>query len=217
MMEYNHILVRFGELTTKGKNRKTFIQKLFQNTKEALLRFEHLTYELTYDRLYILLNGEDQKEVTEVLKHVFGILSFSLAIKVPTELEAIKEAASFLVEKTEGQTFKIDTKRNDKNFPMTSPEISRSVAGYIFHHTQKDLSVDVHHPDIGIRIELRQKDSYVMNDVIHGAGGYPVGIGGKALLMLSGGIDSPVAGYLTMKRGVVIECIHFASPHKSYF
>lgn len=212
MMEYNHILVRFGELTTKGKNRKTFIQKLFQNTKEALLRFEHLTYELTYDRLYILLNGEDQKEVTEALKHVFGILSFSLAIKVPTELEAIKEAASFLVEKTEGQTFKIDTKRNDKNFPMTSPEISRSVAGYIFHHTQKDLSVDVHHPDIRIRIELRQKDSYVMNDVIHGAGGYPVGIGGKALLMLSGGIDSPVAGYLTMKRGVEIECIHFASP-----
>ena len=79
-MEYNHILVRFGELTTKGKNRKTFIQKLFQNTKEALLRFKHLTYELTYDRLYILLNGEDQKEVTEALKHVFGILSFSLAI-----------------------------------------------------------------------------------------------------------------------------------------
>lgn len=212
MMEYNHILVRFGELTTKGKNRKTFIQKLFQNTKEALKQFDRLTYELTYDRLYILLNGEDQKAVTQALKRVFGILSFSLAIKVPSELDAIKEAASFLIERSEGQSFKIDTKRNDKNFPMTSQEISRAVAGYVFHHTQKELHVDVHQPQIRIRIELRQKYTYVMNDVIHGAGGYPVGIGGKALLMLSGGIDSPVAGYLTMKRGVEIECIHFASP-----
>lgn len=211
-MEYNHILVRFGELTTKGKNRKIFIQKLFQNTKKALAGFEKLTYQLTYDRLYILLNGEDSQEVCERLKQVFGIHSFSLALKVPSELEAIKEAACHLLKETPGQTFKIDTKRNDKSFPMISQEISRSVAGYIFHHIDREIKVDVHNPEIRIRIEVRPNETYVMNDVIYGAGGYPVGIGGKALLMLSGGIDSPVAGYLTLKRGVMIECIHYASP-----
>ncbi len=211
-MEYNHILVRFGELTTKGKNRKTFIQKLYKNTKEALKEFPALTYQLTYDRLYILLNGENQEAVCVRLKKVFGIHSFSLALKVETDLENIKEAACYLINTTEGQTFKIDTKRNDKSFPMQSQDISRAVAGYIFHNSQKDLKVDVHHPEIRIRIELRAKETYVMNDVIYGAGGYPVGIGGKALLMLSGGIDSPVAGYLTLKRGVMIDCIHFASP-----
>lgn len=211
-MEYNHILVRFGELTTKGKNRKLFIAKLYQNTKQALQKFDRLTYQLTYDRLYILLNGEDDKAVCERLKQVFGIHSFSLALKVPSELEAIKEGALKVLEETPGKTFKIDTKRNDKQFPLISQEISKAVAGYIFHHTQRDLKVDVHYPDIRIRIEVRPNETYVMNDVIYGAGGYPVGIGGKALLMLSGGIDSPVAGYLILKRGVMIECIHYASP-----
>lgn len=211
-MTYNHILVRFGELTTKGKNRKAFIQKLFQNTRDALSSFDQLTYQLTYDRLYIMLNGEDSQAVCERLKQVFGIHSFSLALKVPSEIEAIKEAACQVLMDTPGSTFKIDTKRNDKSFPMLSQDISRAVAGYIFHHIDRELKVDVHQPEIRIRIEVRPKETYVMNDVIYGAGGYPVGIGGKALLMLSGGIDSPVAGYLTLKRGVMIECIHFASP-----
>jgi len=211
-MEYNHILVRFGELTTKGKNRKLFIQKLYQNTKTALSAFTNLTYQLTYDRLYILLNGEDGDAVCERLKLVFGIHSFSLALKVPSEMEAIKEAAFQLLKETPGDTFKIDTKRNDKSFPIQSQDISRAVAGYIFHHIDREIKVDVHQPQIRIHIEVRPKETYVMNDVIYGAGGYPVGIGGKALLMLSGGIDSPVAGYLTMKRGVMIECIHYASP-----
>lgn len=211
-MEYNHILVRFGELTTKGKNRKLFISKLYQNTKQALSEFDRLTYQLTYDRLYILLNGEDDQAVCERLKQVFGIHSFSLALKVASDLDAIKEGALQVLEETPGHTFKIDTKRNDKSFPLISQEISKAVAGYIFHHTKRDLKVDVHNPDIRIRIEVRPNETYVMNDVIAGAGGYPVGIGGKALLMLSGGIDSPVAGYLTLKRGVMIECIHYASP-----
>ena len=211
-MEYNHILIRFGELTTKGKNRKAFIKKLFHNTKTALQPFTKLSYQLTYDRMYILLNGEDSEAVCQRLKQVFGIRSFSLALKVPSEIEAIKEAACHLLKETPGKTFKIDTKRNDKTFFMQSQEISRAVAGYIFHHIDREIKVDVHNPDIRIRIEVRKQESYVMNDVILGAGGYPVGIGGKALLMLSGGIDSPVAGYLTLKRGVMIECIHYASP-----
>ena len=211
-MECSHILVRFGELTTKGKNRKLFIRKLCHNTKEILAGFPALKYELSYDRMYILLNGEDAKAVSEKLKTVFGIHSFSLCYKMVSDLEVIKEACLEVIEKNEGHTFKVDTKRNDKEFPMQSHDINVAIAGHIFHHTTKDLKVDVHHPDILIKVELRKEFTYVMDNVILGAGGYPVGIGGKALLMLSGGIDSPVAGYMTLKRGVDLECIHYASP-----
>lgn len=211
-MKYDHILVRFGELTTKGKNRKLFINRLVKNVKLALEQFDNLEYNKTFDRLYIILNDCNQEEVIKELKKVFGIHSFSLAIKVATDLEQIKEAASYIINNTQGNTFKIDTKRNDKEFPLKSQEINRILAGHIFNHTSKELKVNVHEPDILIKIELRKDYTYIMNSVVFGAGGYPVGVGGKALLMLSGGIDSPVAGYLTLKRGVVIECVHFASP-----
>ena len=211
-MECNHILVRFGELTTKGKNRKMFIRKLCQNTKEILKPMSQLKYELSFDRMYIILNGEDPKAVAEKLKTVFGIHSFSFCYKVESDLEKIKEVCLQVVENNSGQTFKIDTKRNDKDYPVHSHDINTAIAGYIFHHTSKTLKVDVHHPEILVKVELRKDYTYVMDNVIMGAGGYPVGVGGKALLMLSGGIDSPVAGYLTLKRGVDIECIHYASP-----
>lgn len=211
-MECNHILVRFGELTTKGKNRKMFIRKLCQNTKEILKPMSQLKYELSFDRMYIILNGEDPKAVAEKLKTIFGIHSFSFCYKVESDLEKIKEVCLQVVENNPGQTFKIDTKRNDKDYPLHSHDINTAIAGYIFHHTSKTLKVDVHHPEILVKVELRKDYTYVMDNVIMGAGGYPVGVGGKALLMLSGGIDSPVAGYLTLKRGVDIECIHYASP-----
>lgn len=211
-MECNHILIRFGELTTKGKNRKLFIRKLCANTKEILSSFDKLKYELSFDRMYIILNGEDPKAVTDKLKTVFGIHSFSLCYKVESDLDKIKEVCLYVIENNPGLTFKIDTKRNDKDYPLHSQDINRAIAGYIFHHTTKQLKVDVHHPEILIKVELRKEYTYIMDNVIMGAGGYPVGIGGKALLMLSGGIDSPVAGYLTLKRGVDIECIHYASP-----
>lgn len=211
-MECSHILVRFGELTTKGKNRKLFIRKLTQNTKEILKEFSHLRYEMSFDRLYIILNNEDPEAVCQKLQTVFGIHSFSVCYKVESDLEKIKEVCLQIVEKNEGHTFKIKTKRNDKDYLLHSHDINTAIAGYIFHHTSKELKVDVHHPEILIQVELRKECTYVMDNVIQGAGGYPVGIGGKALLMLSGGIDSPVAGYLTLKRGVDIECIHYASP-----
>ena len=211
-MQANHIIVRFGELTTKGKNRKTFTRKLLKNTKEILKPFDKLTYELTYDHIFILLNGEDPQAVAEKLKTVFGIHSFSLCYKVEHDLEAVKEVAAQIVNQDAGKTFKIETKRNDKSFPMTSIEMNKAIAGYVFHHTDKDLKVDVHHPEILVKVEFRKDYAYVMDNVVMGAGGYPVGIGGKALLMLSGGIDSPVAAYLTMKRGVDLEMIHYASP-----
>ena len=211
-MKPDHILVRFGELTTKGKNRKLFIRKLLKNTKEILHDYSALEYELTYDRLYIYLNEENAEEVTDKLKTIFGIHNFSLCYKVEHDLEKAKEVVTYIIDHDEGNTFKIDTKRHDKSYPKTSIEMNKEIAGYVFHHTTKELSVDVHNPDILVRVEYRKDAIYIMDNMIPGAGGYPVGIGGKALLMLSGGIDSPVAGYLTMKRGVDIECIHYASP-----
>lgn len=211
-MKPDHILVRFGELTTKGKNRKLFIRKLLKNTKEILHDYSALEYELTYDRLYIYLNEENAEEVTDKLKIIFGIHNFSLCYKVEHDLEKAKEVVTYIIDHDEGNTFKIDTKRHDKSYPKNSIEMNKEIAGYVFHHTTKELSVDVHNPDILVRVEYRKDAIYIMDNMIPGAGGYPVGIGGKALLMLSGGIDSPVAGYLTMKRGVDIECIHYASP-----
>ena len=211
-MKPDHILVRFGELTTKGKNRKLFIRKLLKNTKEILHDYPTLEYELTYDRLYVYLNEEDAQEVTDKIKTIFGIHNFSLCYKVEHDLEKAKEVVTYIIDHDEGNTFKIDTKRHDKSYPKNSIEMNKEIAGYVLHHTTKDLSVDVHNPDILVRVEYRKDAIYIMDNMIPGAGGYPVGIGGKALLMLSGGIDSPVAGYLTMKRGVDLECIHYASP-----
>jgi len=211
-MKYSHILVRFGELTTKGKNRKMFINRLFENIKESLHKYQGLQYQKTFDRIYIELNHEKADDVCQDLKKVFGIYSFSLAIKIETSIENMQEAALMIMNTTEGKTFKIETKRSFKQFPMKSDDVNRSVAGFIFDHINKDISVDVHQPSIRLKIEIRENNSYVMNHVIKASGGYPVGVGGKALLMLSGGIDSPVAGYLTLKRGVQIECIHYASP-----
>jgi thiazole biosynthesis/tRNA modification protein ThiI len=211
-MKANYIVIRFGELTTKGKNRKLFTQKLLKNTKEILVGFTDLEYELKYDRMYIVLHTHNHKEVSEKLKTVFGIYSFSVAYKVEKNLETVKEVVSNLVNEKKGTTFKIQTKRSDKTYPKTSDEINREIAGHVFHHANRDLQVDVKQPNMLISIEVRSDAFYVMDNVVKGAGGYPVGIGGKALLMLSGGIDSPVAGYLTLKRGVDIECIHYAAP-----
>ncbi len=211
-MEANYILVRFGELTTKGKNRKLFTRKLLKNTQEILSDFKKLKYDLQYDRMYILLNGENHLDVNEKLKTVFGIHSFSNAFKFEKDLNVVKDAIVQLVNEDNKTTFKINTKRSDKSFSGKSQDINREIAGHLFHHANRQLKVDVHHPEMLITVEIRHDAIYVMTDVIKGAGGYPVGIGGKALLMLSGGIDSPVAGYLTLKRGVDIECIHFAAP-----
>lgn len=211
-MKPNHIIVRFGELTTKGRNRKAFTRKLLKNTKEILKGFKHLEYQLTYDHIFILLNDEDPQAVCAALKRVFGIHSFSVCYKVPADLQEVKKAAAEIINHDEGTTFKIETKRNDKSFPMTSIEMNKAIAGYVFHNTEKDLKVDVHNPQIRVKVEYRKDFAYVMDNVIMGAGGYPVGIGGRALMMLSGGIDSPVAAYMMMKRGVDLEMIHYAAP-----
>lgn len=209
-MTYDHILVRYGELSTKGKNKNDFIKQLLINIKNSLRGFPLLTYEKTHDRIYIILNGTDPYEVAPVLEKVFGISSFSFAIKVSSEIDEIRQTALQVAMQSNAATFKVEAKRHHKLFPYISDEINRMVATDVLKTTP--LKVDVHNPQLRIMIEIRQFDTYIMPNKIKGAGGYPVGVGGKALVMMSGGIDSPVATYLMMKRGVRVECIHYASP-----
>lgn len=206
---YEYIVVRYGELTTKGKNRKDFIHCLYLNMRRALQAFPALRYEKFYDGTFIHLNGEDYYQVAEALQYVFGYAYFAGAIRVASELEQIKEAALRVALQHPHTTFKVVTHRNDKNFPMHSDEVNRSVAGKILANSA--LKVDVHHPDLLLNIVIKKEASYVMDEKVQGWKGYPVGVNHKALLMLSGGIDSPVAGFVSMKRGMRLECIHFAS------
>jgi len=212
-MQYDHILVRYGEMSLKGKNRKHFINHLKNNIKLALSSFSSLEYTANRDRLFIKLNGEDGEKVAEKLQTVFGIQSFSLAIRTKSDIEAIKDTALQAVKQLykNGDTFKVSAKRADKSFPLTSDQLNYEIGRHILIHTD-GLKVDVHHPDINVRVEVRPHATYIMCKDFKGAGGLPVGSSGKAMLMLSGGIDSPVAGYLSMKRGLEIEAIHFFSP-----
>ena len=203
-------MVRFGELSTKGKNKKDFIKTLAINIKHSLKEFESLRIETRYDHIYVILNGQDYQPVMTRLQDISGIYSLSLVYKVESDIEKIKEACFELIQKEEGKTFKVKSKRADKGFPIVSDVIVRQVATVILKNT--DLKVDVHNPDITLSIEVRDEGTYIFTKTFLGAGGYPLGVGGKGLMMLSGGIDSPVAAYLLMKRGVMIECIHFASP-----
>ena len=212
-MIYNKILVRYGDLTLKGRNRKIFVQRVVNLVKEKLEGLK-TTLEITHDRIYVAINGEDTNEIIKRLSYVSGILSYSLVVRVDTteDMSQIKEAAVNLInEQIKGDVkFKIESKRSDKTFPLTSLEISKEVSSYVLKHC-KNLHVDVHNPEETLYIELRNKDTYLYLKDIKGMGGFPVGVAGKGLLMLSGGIDSPVAGYLAMKQGIEIECVHFES------
>ena len=211
MITYDHIMIRFGELSTKGKNKKDFIRTLADNVKNALKDWPELSFETRYDHIYVGLNGLDYQPVIERLQDVSGIHALSLVYRCDKDVEAMKESTLRLIKEEEGKTFKVKVKRGDKTYPLISDEITRIVAGHILRNTQH-LKVDVHNPDILLSIEVRQEAAYIFCKTYLGAGGYPLGVGGKTMHMLSGGIDSPVAAYLMMKRGVSIECIHFASP-----
>ncbi|MBR0033683.1 MAG: tRNA 4-thiouridine(8) synthase ThiI [Bacilli bacterium] len=209
-MTYDHIMVRFGELSTKGKNKKDFIRVLANNIKNALRDFSNVSIETRFDHIYVVLNGNDPEPIIEVLQDVSGIHSLSLVYKTDPDIENLNKVSLELIQKEEGQTFKVKAKRADKSYPIISEDIIRHVAGVILANT--NLKVDVHNPDILLSIEIRQEGAYVFCKTYPAAGGYPLGVGGKIMHMLSGGIDSPVAAYLLMRRGIKIECIHFASP-----
>ena len=209
-MKYDHIMVRFGEMSTKGKNKKDFIKVLAKNIRASLSDFKGVEIISRFDHIYVKLNDNDPLRVIEVLQDVSGIQGLSLVLKTDEDIENLKKVCLDLVKQEEGKTFKVHSRRANKKYPMISDKINREIATVILKNT--DLKVDVHNPDIMVSIEIRDDGAYVFTHTYKGAGGYPLGVGGKIMHMLSGGIDSPVAAYLLMKRGIKIECIHFASP-----
>ncbi len=209
-MELELIMVRYGELVTKGKNRNSFIKSLGDNIKRMLSSFKKLTYEVKRDHTYIHLNGEDYEKIKPILKNVSGLSSFSCVYKVENDIEKMKVAALKLILDENKKTFKVRAKRADKKFPLISDEINRAIAAHILKNS--DYKVDVHNPDVMLSLTVREDCTYMFTNEEEGAGGYPLGIQGKALMLLSGGIDSPVACYYMLRRGIKIECIHFASP-----
>ena len=212
-MQFDHLLVRYGELTLKGTNRKMFVNQLKDNVKRALIPLRGYHLKGKRDRMYIELSPEaDINEIIHRLSKVYGIKSISPVIKIDKNEEKINQSAIQLSHDFEkGSTFKVDVKRVDKSFRLDTYELQRQVGGAILKENN-NITVNVKNPDYEIKIEVRMDAIYIYEKVIAGAGGLPVGTGGKTLLMLSGGIDSPVAGIEVMKRGVTVEAIHFHSP-----
>ena len=209
-MEYNVVIIRFGEMSTKGKNKRDFVFKLAHSIRLALREFED-DYEMIIRHDHIYLNIKNQiKNLPNILKEVSGMYSFSLALKIDQDFDNVKETAFKIISESSGSTFKIRTRRIDKSYPFISDEMNRTIATEILKAGVK--KVDVHNPDVLLDIEIREDGAYLFTETIKGMGGYPSGSTGKALMMLSGGIDSPVASYLLIRRGIEITCIHFAAP-----
>lgn len=211
-MTYDHLLIRYGELGLKGKNMNQFINKLQSNLQRALANFPDVRITRSPGRLFVVLHGQDPEPVIKACQKVFGIYSMSLAMKVENDEAAIKSAAlASLQNVRNAKTFKVKVRRANKDYPTTSMDMSRLLGGHLLKNTE-GITVDVHNPEVEVRVEIRNDASYIYSEVIEGAGGLPVGTGGKTLLLLSGGIDSPVAAHYMMKRGVEVEMIHFHSP-----
>ena len=205
------LMIKYAELTTKKDNRNFFINTLEKNIKSSL---SDLNIEIIKDYYRMFIISNDYEETIKRLKNIYGIYEIVPCIKdTDTSLENICELAKSLIK--EDTTFKVVTNRSDKSYPIPSMELSRKVGAYLLKNVN-NLSVDVHNPKVFINIELRKEGVYIYTEGFKGMGGYPTGTLGKALLMLSGGIDSIVAGYLTMKRGVKLDFIYFESlPHTS--
>lgn len=212
-MEYDHILIRYGEIALKGKNKRSFEEQLIRNIRPLLSEFPNAKLRRSYNQMYVELNGEPYEPIIEKLKKVFGIQSLSVALKSENDVEQMQKTALAALELTgkKVKTFKVSARRKFKQFPIDSLQLNHLIGSSILKNV-KDISVDVHNPDVDLRVEVKSDGTYISSEQIPGAGGLPVGSSGKVLLMLSGGIDSPVAGYLALKRGVTLEAIHFHSP-----
>lgn len=209
------ILIKNGELALKGLNRSTFEDILIKNIRKRIKPLGEFEYRKEQSTVSVIPMDEyiDMDEVSDRISRVFGIAAYSRALQVPKEMDVILEQApEYLAEQLkEARTFKVEGKRSDKKFPLKSPEISAQVGGAIlskFPH----LKVDVRNPDILVTIEIREKFAFIRGNQTKGAGGMPTGTAGKASILISGGIDSPVAAYMMAKRGLVLNAIHFASP-----
>mgnify|MGYP000298250286 FL=1 len=209
----NMILIKYGELTTKKDNRKQFINILYNNLNEKIKKYDAKIIK-EHARMYIICN-EHTNEILDVVSNTFGIHAFNICYKTHTNTEDIKSLTLELLKQKNFKTFKVETKRRDKNFPIKSMDFNHVIGSHILKNIN-DIKVEVENPEILVHIEINKEDTYIYFNDIKGLGGYPVGVQQKGLLMLSGGIDSPVAGYLALKRGIKIDAIYFeAIPHTS--
>lgn len=208
------ILIKNGELVLKGLNRNTFEDVLIKNMRKALRELGEFKFTKSQSTIMVeSLDDADLDDAVEKLKRVFGIAALSRAAVAEKDMDSIRQTAlSYLAEELEdAKTFKVEAKRSDKKFPLKSPEICRELGGFLlsrFHH----LKVDVHNPDVTVTVEVRDNYAFVRGNNIKGAGGMPVSTSGRAAVLISGGIDSPVAAYMMAKRGIELVAIHFASP-----
>ncbi len=211
---YDHILIRYGEIGLKGKNQMSFVRKLVKDLKFKIKKEygDHVESNYEKGRIFISLNGEPAEKYYPVLKRVFGIVSFSPVIKSKRDIDSIRQAINDELKVMAGQekTFKVKTRRSDKSYPLKSPEVSRELGAYILDNFP-GFRVDVHEPEIEVNVEIRSDFAYVYTKKEAALGGMPVNSAGKALLLLSGGIDSPVAGYLAARKGVDLSGLHFFS------
>ncbi len=207
------ILIRYGELTLKGKNRKQFERTLYNNIQKQLSDFA-LKFRKDHNRIYITIENEEQyEEIRDILRIIPGIHSFSIADVTTLELDDIKRVALANFDQTR-PVFKVEAKRSNKMFPLKSPELARQIGGHILKNNDglAGMRVDVRNPDQLLTVEIQNDFSYVFHTTERAMGGLPIGTAGRGLVLLSGGIDSPVAAVEAMKRGLKIDCIHFSSP-----
>lgn len=214
MQKIDLILLKYGEIALKGLNRPKFEQKLIDNVTSALAPLGKFSVKKAQSTIYVepLEDGIDMLQTIRRLQKVFGIVNICPAVRCEKNMESIKRTAAECMQELDcaGRTFKVETKREDKKFPLGSPEISREVGGAILKNV-RGIKVDVHNPDILVQVEIRD-DAYIVAEKFSGAGGMPIGTGGRAALLLSGGIDSPVAGWMISKRGVTLDAVYFHSP-----
>ncbi len=208
------ILIKYGELTTKKKNRSYFVKALLDRISSQL---KNLNVQIQRDlsRMLIRVDEEHFSQVLEKLQTIFGIHAYNIAYKVLPIEEEITEMVKEVIKSEDFDTFKVEVKRSNKAFPLTSQEFAKVLGGVVLKNSE-NKRVDVHHPTLTIHVEIRDKEAFIYTNSYKGLGGYPTGVQGTGLLMLSGGIDSPVAGYLAQKRGIKLEAVYFeALPHTS--
>ncbi|QSF13598.1 tRNA uracil 4-sulfurtransferase ThiI [Mycoplasma sp. Mirounga ES2805-ORL] len=199
---YSKILIRYGELTLKGKNKMTFVKILSKNIKKIVGEKP----EIEYDRMFLSYSEDNLSKLSKI----FGITSYSPVIVTSRDFDVIKESSLQLVSPNI-KTFKIAARRNDKSYSMKSSDINMKIGSYVLENF-KSIKVDVHNPDVCINIEVRKNNTYIFSDIIQGIGGLPVGSSGEVLHLMSGGIDSPVAAYQLMKRGLKVTFLSFVTP-----
>ncbi|CAM2976813.1 thiamine biosynthesis protein ThiI [Streptococcus agalactiae LMG 14747] len=212
-LQYSEIMIRYGELSTKGKNRMRFINKLRRNIQDVLAVYPEVKVTADRDRCHVFLNGAAYEPVAESLKDIFGIQAFNPVYRVAKDVAVLKTAVQEIMRDLyrEGLTFKISSKRSDHHFELDSRELNHTLGSAVFEALPQ-ITAQMKQPDVNLKVEIRDEAAYISHEEVKGAGGLPVGTAGKGMLMLSGGIDSPVAGFLALKRGVAIEAVHFASP-----